>query len=772
MLRFRPSPLHLFALFLIPFNLILFRVVFPVEETLQSADFNFGLISFYKHELPTSALSGFWRSFPLLGRVGHMPLTFHSLLLSLLPAQLFMDWIYAIDLSVAALFLFAFLQRRGLGPWSSAFGSLCAFYLGSNLTLILPGHLEKYGVLLFASASLYCLQAYLDKPSPRRALLAGGSASFMFLHQADLALFFALFLGAFFLYELLARKQKQDWVWIPLMLLPALLILQESFRENMNTQVRNVSILQEGTAEEQWNFATQWSWPPAESLDLIAPGYWGWRSGHPEAPYHGEMGQTADFPKTGQGLPNLKSESQYLGLLPLLLSLSSLLACLLWRKDSNRLSAFKVWPLRYPPELFFALACLLSFLLACGDYSPLYGWFYRLPLVSSIRNPNKFLQVFQLCVGISAAHGLSLLEQERSPWLKQALPVLCLLSGFLLLGSSFFIQGEPLRQGIWASAADSILETRRNALFHAGLISLFCAAAFAMRLHARSKRFALPSLLLLLSLDAFLLGRHYLLPENIHYIRENPLADFLEERIGPNRVQVLDQSGIYNLMLTRLFPARNIAFANIAVAPRLQQEYQQYFQEMRNAPLQQWRDFASAYLLAPRSLWNQLQRNPGITQVLQEVYSYDVAMNAEEALQFQSRPLFQGGQVVLEFNALQPRFSLPQGAGKVEEVYKQGSSWLLKVQVTAPKATLRLSDLYDSRIRYSLNGEEAQIPDREGLLFASIPLKQGQHELELGFRGNTPRRFLQHLGILLTILACIPWKGLQLVGKRGNSSEV
>src|SRR5450759_3978876 len=56
--------------------------------------------------------------------------------------------------------------------------------------------------------------------------------------------------------------------------------------------------------------------------------------------------------------------------------------------------------------IFWGCVAVMSLLLAFGKFFPLYAMFYKLPLVSSIRNPNKFLQVFQWVLGILAAYGL------------------------------------------------------------------------------------------------------------------------------------------------------------------------------------------------------------------------------------------------------------------------------------------------------------------------------------------------------------------------------
>lgn len=66
--------------------------------------------------------------------------------------------------------------------------------------------------------------------------------------------------------------------------------------------------------------------------------------------------------------------------------------------------------------LFWGAVAAITLMLAWGKYFPLYSLFYKLPVVNNIRNPNKFLQVFQLALGILAAYGLD----TAMKWRQQA----------------------------------------------------------------------------------------------------------------------------------------------------------------------------------------------------------------------------------------------------------------------------------------------------------------------------------------------------------------
>jgi hypothetical protein len=141
--------------------------------------------------------------------------------------------------------------------------------------------------------------------------------------------------------------------------------------------------------------------PPDESIEFIAPGYMGWRSGEPSGPYWGRTGQSAEWPRTGQGFSNFRLENIYLGIIPVAFALLACLAA--WRRAGVSDTVGQV--ARRRDARFWSVAALLLLLLSFGKYFPLYFFFYHLPIVGNIRNPNKFMQVFQIGMGILAAYG-------------------------------------------------------------------------------------------------------------------------------------------------------------------------------------------------------------------------------------------------------------------------------------------------------------------------------------------------------------------------------
>ena len=764
--------------------LFLFRAGLPSGTVVQSMDYNYGLMAMYKAELPGAFFGGFWRGFPLLGKVGTLPFTFPFVTLAVLPLEFYMDWIYAIHLLLASFFFIRFLRLRGLSWAPVCAGTLVALWLGNNLTLVHPGHLLKYGVLLCATGTLYSLEKMFQTRSRLWAVMSGGWLGWMFMHQADVGLFFGLILGAYTLFRT-SEVPKPDLpkagIQLAILLGVAGLIVWETFRDQMNTQVRNAEVLQTGSPEAKWDFATQWSFPPAESMDLIAPGFWGWSSIHETAPYHGVTGQSPEWKESQQGFPNLRLENVYLGVLAL------------------GLAAFSIFPGTVPArERMFWLICFAgTLLLSFGKFGPLFGLLHQAPLFSSIRNPNKFLQVFQLCAGILAAFGLETLIRDHTNLIRKHGAVVFLALAAILGVGGLLIRPETsaemgaFAETPWQPLAATILQTRKLAMIHASLLAVWSGACLLLLRHAKWQLLALTGIVLGLAADSALLGRQYLKPDPVGFLQDNALADFLSGNLESQRVSILQPDMIHDYYISHLFPAHHIAFADIRVAPRLDQDYKDYFDAVGARRLRVWREFGVKYVLAPRPLAERMvQQNPGLKNLLLVDWSYNLIPDETGNLQVQPAPSSQpGNYLVIEFKPPSDRFTLLNQAapatreealasirnggpalrtaqvhtpgfegfaytdppGTIQEILPSQQGFLLSVTVDTPKAFLRLADRYDPRLRARINGGDPQPLHEVGFLFAGVELPAGVHQVELGYDVSSGRRTLQ----TLTLFCCL-----------------
>ena len=411
--------LWLLVLAIIGFALLMFRQVLIPGVCLFASDNNIGQMILAKETLPGGLFFGFWSDKIYLGKPkGMLPVNWNALLSWVMSPMLYANWGNAICFVLASFFLALWLRDRQAGWCAIVVGFLTAFWLGSNLTLTYAGHTGKFGVLLMASVTLYCVsRALYGKPSWLWAILSGWAIGWMFVEQLDVALFFSFALGAYALFLAIRRWQiNRTWaksaVALILMGGVGLMLSASTMFSGYTANVKGAASMQTESPVAKWEFVTQWSWPPDECIDFIAPGYMGWRSGEPAGPYWGRMGRSAGWEQTRQGFMNFKLENMYLGIIPILLALFAILMAATGFKNKNS-------PPNTPNDtedanrraeiIFWGCVTGITLLLSFGKFFPLYALFYKLPFVNSIRNPNKFLQVFQLALGILTAYGLDAL---------------------------------------------------------------------------------------------------------------------------------------------------------------------------------------------------------------------------------------------------------------------------------------------------------------------------------------------------------------------------
>ena len=279
---------------------------------------------------------------------------------------------------------------------------ILAFWIGSNFTLIYAGHPHKPQVVMLFITALIPVRA-AAKGFVYSGLLWGGCVGLMFAQQPDIALFFAMFAGAYMVFQLWQVQGWKPLAWLQVLApaaVLAFLFAAGPLLSGYKHHVKDAVQMQTENKEAKWDYVTQWSFPPDEMIAFVAPGYTGWRSGESEGPYWGRMGRSAGWEETRQGFQNFKLENTYLGILPIAFALFAVASC---RRSRHRAEI-----------LFWGGATLVALLLAFGKFFPLYALFYKLPVVNNIRNPNKFLQVFQVCLAILTLYGVDSLFSQRS----------------------------------------------------------------------------------------------------------------------------------------------------------------------------------------------------------------------------------------------------------------------------------------------------------------------------------------------------------------------
>ncbi len=797
---------------LLVLTLVIFREVLLPGHALMTTDDNLGSLVMRKNQLPHGWLGG-WHDGELFGSAAPIFLNLTNLLLWVLPAATFNNWINAFDLVVGSFFLVLFLRGRGLDWGPALLGMLTVYWLGSNFTLVYAGHIGKFGILLWVPVFLWLTDQAIAKRSWALAVLAGGAIGATFLEQADVALFFALALGPYVF--LVYWREHRSWresalyaqIALPLFLV-ALLLAVHPLLSGYQTAVEDIAAIQDEDPQAQWEFVTQWSWPPEESIDFIAPGFFGWRSGEPAGPYVGRMGRSAGWETTGEGFRNFKLENQYIGAIPIFFACMAIFFA--WRlRKKERAGVLDIW--------FWSAVVLIALLLSFGKHFPLYRLFYQLPLVSSIRNPNKFLQVFQLALGILSAYGLHYFLQQVQLRGRLSFPMRAMRP--LTIGGAFTGLALLLAGGFWAAdreqhiariatewggAAEAIVSTRIWALFHGGLMTMF-AVLFVLIMIARnelSKRWVTSATTILLAavvFDVLFLARYYVTTFRPGSMDRNEVVQFIQAQRDHHRIALTTRESFYNNWLSILFPYHGLLTVDVAQMPRMPQMYQQYLNVVGRQSLRHWELGGVRYILGPAGVWAQISDDASIRDRFRLALAYSVQGDPGSEDVILATPEQPGHHVVIEHRQRHDRFALvpdwqvleladtlpllvspaftplarvllapdatalalPAPAGEEGEAgrisvreYRPGYM-RLRVSAEMP-AILRVADKYHRHWQATVNGEPVPVL-RTDYIMKGVYVRPGLQEVILQYRPPRLTFYVQWAGILTCFVAGSVW---------------
>ncbi len=702
-------------------SLTTFQSVLSPDAVLVTTDDNYGEIIHRKSKIP-EAFTGWWGAGPVLGHSGVINVNLSYVILGVMSAEGFTNWIHAIHLGIASLFFFLFLRLRGVGTLAACFGLIVAFWTGTNLTLTYAGHLSKFGTLAFSMIALFAIEKAASSRKLGWSLVAGGALGYMFLEQQDLALFVGIFLGAyavcrfwrpFFEDRMCVAKHFLVMGCLPMLIAGSSLLLV--FNDATSGAPADLSLSTEQQAAKdrsQFDFATQWSVPPDEMIEFIAPGYMGWRSDDPSGMYWGRTGRSADWAPGQQGFRNFRLENTYLGIIPVAIALWGIFFLVLRRQaPAGVRSDVFIW------SGMAVVALLLSF----GRYFPLYSVFYELPGIGSIRNPNKFLHIFQIAIAVLAAFGMesifgvwraSLSRPKEKRLIKlmfagSLLGGVCMVMGAVSLSSSRdsarrivadttqSIQGGALapaqveqrvrqalasspdtrvstlaRDGYSAGSIVATIGTSSTALgWGAGLL-FFCLGAgyiavfFAGGKAAELRRVLGCLVLLVTGVDAYLLGQHYIVTQGqSELVGSTDMTEFLKNRQGLGRTGMMVQQGIYNNWLTYLMPAQGITMFNFTQMPRMAPDYKEFLGQGAQSFSHQIRMMKVAgvtHLMMPSQVWNQITSQAAHTALgLESVYEYRYVKDLGGVVRaVPGTPMAPADHMIASVTGAQPRFSL------------------------------------------------------------------------------------------------------------------
>lgn len=564
----------------------------------------------------------------------------------------------------------------------------------------------------------------------------------------------------------------------------------------------------------RWLFATNWSLPPEDMLEFIAPGVFGNDSMQMPYPYWGRLGRPSDdvFQK-GRVMPNYRQHTVYLGVVSVLFALFAVAVYVSGRR-TKIVSPLQPTSCLRPPTSdipFWCVVWVVCLVLAMGRYLPLYRLFYAIPYMDYIRAPVKFHHLAELATAFLAGFGMDAFM--RAPygasalrrklfWLAGGLAVALVLGAGLMLANKPDIVKHISSLGLGQAAETLSGYAVQSLMRSACLAALVAGLAFASR---KSGERAVARIgmvfLLVFALDQAWVARRYVRVINVEPLyHENAVVKAINKAGNGQIVNLVNYATTPNASGIDWFGS-SLTFNGIRTMSPSQEErdtpYERLFSGLQKDPVRLWHVLHAQDVIVPRKAAEGLLR----AGVLRSVMDFELGAGVvrqtqqpgEKTLTLASipgamkGPLFvaswQGGvpvekQVEAVIGGKQTVSDAPspagESAGDAGEVEVLDSHGLPGVFATRVRVSAKVPGLlvFDERTTAAqeilIDGKPVQKHVADVLWPAAL-VPVGEHEVILR-QQRKPAAFLMSV---LTTLAVLGWGiGAMLFNARRHGAGV
>lgn len=566
------------------------------------------------------------------------------------------------------------------------------------------------------------------------------------------------------------------------------------------------------TPEQNYEWATQWSLPKAETWSLVAGGYHGASSRSQQSPYWGGMGRSEGWETTKQGFRNFSLAGYTVGAVPIVFITFLLTAFATLRKTSF----FSQHDKRV--ALSCAVIGVISLMLSWGKHFPLYKLLYSLPYMSSIRNPDKCLGPFTLFIGILFAYAMDtcfnmrkLKDKETSRvsrhFVKIAtiLPsIACLNFFYLNIAKGHFIESLN-SQGYGAMSINAW-----NNSSHASVTALLTAVLTSVAIWSYTKTRTLSNnnamiilSLVVSALVVFELGRSarpYVMPHSYSHLEHpNPLTQYLDSRRMDGRIKLMPpQEPLINNWRMSYLMAKGYSMFDPVSIRQMPRGLQMFFKTVAGNPLRMWQMGSIRHFICSPSLASQLmQIKSGENALFAKRLELSASqISSDSIVPVLATPSQKKYVEVLEFLPALPFFrfcpswiTLPDNeygdkevlarlatpdfdpskmtyvqSGDPDAQSKGGSGQIQLLTINATRSVINTSSQHDGLIVRSTNyhpdwrayidGKPTTIM-RSDYLFQAIKVPAGKHEIVFNFEPSIRPLFMSAASRLLLLLLTV-----------------
>lgn len=753
---------------------------------------------------------------------------FSPLFTWLLPVYKVDEGIMAFSVFMSALFMYLFLRDRRYGVFASLVGAVAFGFSTTIISIVKAGHVGKFCGLAYLAASLWMMGRAFKTGGWIWTAFGGIMLGYAFATARDTVLVVALGIGAFWIREIISTSQpavngSRNKMMIQLVLagVMAFLIMWPILNLLAPVIESGVGAVKE-TPEERYEWATQWSLPPDEIPKLIAPTYCGLDSWNPIAPYWGRMGQTAGWEMHKQGFMNFTQTNEYIGVTIFILMLGAVIAFVPRFKQKTLELEDEETP---PNDTIFWLATgIIALFLAFGKYTPLYKVFYSLPMMSSMRNPVKFMHLVALAASILSAQGVFLMckavyaETNAGKYIKPLLisaSVVAVLFMMMYLAapwSKTSLNTIWLRYGFNAQQIDGIKgemikSIGRSFLFSLGFLAVFAAVLSSAIRKNNVPRFAIQAVLfVLLCADIMMASKFYISYSDPSMIlHSNSVIDYIKQYPAYRTKFLPHNQGIFNQWNSLLTSVYLFKSPDMPAESRVPPDRQAFNIAVGNKPLVMWKLLGVKHLIYPAQFEDQI-RKLSATSII-PVKGFDLVQDQIYGImtEFRQSPtqgmfriseytggmpcgVWYGNVKSVPFTQMCAAIADPsndldktlyldaqtvKAAGiqfkeiqtistGVCELVEYSENYMKLKSKADVDGWIFVNDYYDGKWKAFVGGKEVPVVRADGI-FRALPVPAGNNEVEMRFAGSEATFWMPLIVVSITIGAAILYKLISMI---------